>query len=160
METLEDEDTANTEKLEKLEQECGLEKTEYNYALKSTTYIMKRALNFLMKPSVLQENIRSQLKFDTSKSDIFVKLWILATKQILEQLESPDVKPNDFIDVSSKVKLQISSEQQQKEKKSLGHIQIKSNDQIKVDFLLSHAECADLFDEFEKIQIELDALKK
>lgn len=63
------------EELQKLEKSLKLSDTQLKTMLDGLLHITKRSEYFLMKPSVLQEELIETLQFNSDKAEIFVKLW-------------------------------------------------------------------------------------
>lgn len=91
-------------------------------------------------------------------------------KPILDNLESKHEtgQSNQLNDIGWKMKLQISSEAQQKEKIPLAHVQFHINDRSEnsrqnhddlIDFEMNHSEVLEMYNQMEAIQNELDALR-
>lgn len=152
-------------RLEKLVQ---IERTEFLLLIKTLSYILKRASTFIMKPSKLQSELKEKLQLQDSKIDVIMKLWIKNMKPILDNLENKDVpgQSNQLEHVGWKMKLQISSEPQQKEKIPIAQIQLHTSiDNVNghtgepINFEMNHVEVLELYNTIEAIQNELDTLR-
>lgn len=131
---------------------------------------MKRASTFIMKPTKLQSELREKLQLQDSKIDVIMKLWIKTMKPILDNLENKDepgaATNNELEHVGWKLKLQLSSEPQQKEKIPIGQIQLhtsvdnmNSQSGEPINFEMNHAEVLEFYNQIEAIQNELDSLR-
>lgn len=131
---------------------------EFSLLLKTLTFILKRAVNFIMKPTKLQQDLREKLKLDQQKTEIFLKYWRQLTKPILDNLGDTSIQLND---VSWELKVQLSSSAQQKEKCVIGCLTLETN--VKEDPILlemTRGECFKFYEELEKVQEEIDLLRK
>ncbi|XP_058450055.1 COMM domain-containing protein 10 [Malaya genurostris] len=151
--------------IETLQIDSGLNEQDFTVALKTLAYLVKRSLKFMLKPSNLQADLRTRLELDKTKSNIFVKHWIQATKIILDTLElSNDGRSeesstsNQLEDVSWKVRAQLSSEPRQKDKLALGQLELKTTKKI-INLELNSSELVDFYNQLERIQSELDVLR-
>ena len=131
---------------------------------------MKRASTFIMKPTKLQSELREKLQLQDSKIDVIMKLWIKTMKPILDNLENKDepgaATNNELEHVGWKLKLQLSSEPQQKEKIPIGQIQLHTSvDNVNsrsgepINFEMNHAEVLEFYNQIDAIQNELDSLR-
>lgn len=131
---------------------------EFSLLVKTLTFVFKRAANFIIKPTKLQNDLKEKLKLDQTKSEIFLKFWINQTKPILDNLG--DI-PVQLEDVSWNLKVQLSSSAQIKEKTAIGILSLQTNrmeDNIMLE--MTKGELLNLYDQLESVQTELDSLKK
>lgn len=121
-----------------------------------------------MKPSRLQSELKEKLQLDDNKIDVIMKLWIKNMKPILDNLEVKDEpgQSNQLEKVGWKLKVQVSSEAQQKEKTPIAQIQLHTTaDNVAkgkrepINFEMNHMELMDMYNQMEAIQNELDALR-
>lgn len=121
-----------------------------------------------MKPSRLQSELKEKLQLDDNKIDVIMKLWIKNMKPILDNLEVKDEpgQSNQLEKVGWKLKVQVSSEAQQKEKTPIAQIQLHTTaDNVAkgkrepINFEMNHMELMDMYNQMESIQHELDALR-
>lgn len=159
-------DTDDDGGLEKLEQIVKIERTDFLLLIKTVSYILKRASTFILKPTKLQFELKEKLDLQDSKIDVIMKIWVKNTKPILDNLELEDGQSNQLEHIGWKMKLQLSSEPQQKEKIPLALVQLHttkdngnsaSGEPITME--MNHVEVLDLYNTIEAIQAELDALK-
>ncbi|XP_053693490.1 COMM domain-containing protein 10 [Sabethes cyaneus] len=139
-----------------------LSEKEFQLVLQTLTYLVKRSLKFMLKPSALQGDLQRELALDDTKCNIFVKYWIQSTKIILDSLElkqdgSSVGKSNQLEDVSWKVRAQLSSEPRQKDKLALGQLELKTTSKT-INLELNSDEIVKFYEQLERIQVELDAL--
>lgn len=121
-----------------------------------------------MKPSKLQSELKEKLQLQDSKIDVIVKLWVNNMKPILDNLENKDEpgQSSQLEHVGWKLKLQISSEPQQREKIPIAQVQlhttadnVNSRSGEPINFEMNHIELLDFYNQIDTIQNELDALR-
>lgn len=121
-----------------------------------------------MKPSRLQSELKEKLQLHDSKIDVIMKLWIKNMKPILDNLEIKDEpgQSNQLEKVGWKLKVQVSSEPQQKEKRPIAQMQFHttidnahSSRREPINFEMNHMELMDMYNQMEAIQNELDAMR-
>lgn len=148
----------------------NIERTDFLLLIKTLSYILKRASTFIMKPTKLQSELREKLQLQDSKIDVIMKLWIKTMKPILDNLDNKDepgvATNNELEHVGWKLKLQLSSEPQQKEKIPIGQIQlhtsmdnVNSRSGVPINFEMNHAEVLEFYNQIDAIQNELDSLR-
>lgn len=152
----------------RLEQLVQIERADFLLLIKTLSYILKRASTFIMKPTKLQSELKEKLQLQDSKIDVIMKLWIKNMKPILDNLENKDEPdhPNQLENVGWKLKLQVSSEPQQKEKIPIAQLQLHTSDDNvnsrsgePINFEMNHAEVLELYNQIDTIQNELDSLR-
>lgn len=146
--------------MEELEKSIGLPNEQFALLAKTISYILKRSLIFIMKPTKLQTELKDVLKLNENKIEIFMKTWISSTKPILDNLEFNDGISNELEDISWKLKVQLSSSALKKEKTVLGQVQLNTTEKEPINLEMNHEEVLDFFNQLENIQTELDLLKK
>lgn len=152
-----------------MEQLVQIERTEFLLLIKTLSYILKRASTFIMKPTKLQSELKEKLQLHDSKIDVIMKLWIKNMRPILDNLENKDEpgQSNQLEQIGWKLKLQLSSEPQQKEKHAIAQIQLHTSaDGVgsarkhePINFEMNHTELLDVYNQIEAIQSELDSLR-
>lgn len=154
--------------LEKLEQLVQIDRTDFLLLIKTLSYILKRATTFVMKPTKLQSELKEKLQLHEAKIEIIMKMWIKNMKPILDNLENKDEpgQSNQLEHIGWKLKMQLSSEPQQKEKIPIAQLQLhttadnlNSRSGEPINFEINHAEVLDLYNQIDAIQNELDSLR-
>lgn len=121
-----------------------------------------------MKPTKLQGELKEKLHLQDSKIDQIMKLWIKNMKPILDNLENNDEvgQSNQLEHIGWKLKLQLSSEPQQKEKIPIAQVQfhtsldnLNSRSGEPINFEMNHAEVLELYNQIDAIQNELDSMR-
>lgn len=152
----------------RLEQMVQIDRADFLLLIKTLSYILKRASTFIMKPTKLQSELKEKLQLQDSKIDVIMKLWIKNMKPILDNLENKDEpgQSNQLEHVGWKLKLQLSSEPQQKEKIPIAQLQLHTSiDNVNsrsgepINFEMNHAEVLELYNQIDTIQNELDILR-
>ncbi|XP_055610222.1 COMM domain-containing protein 10-like [Uranotaenia lowii] len=150
--------------VQQLQLASGFDEPQFQVVLKTLGYLVKRSLKFMLKPSTLQTDLRQRLQLNEAKANAFVKCWIQATKIILDSLESdqqsaenPGGTSNQLEDVSWKVRAQLSSEPRQKDKLALGQLELRTTKNV-INLELNCDEIVELYNQLERIQVELDAV--
>ncbi|XP_055385642.1 uncharacterized protein LOC129614793 [Condylostylus longicornis] len=145
--------------LEDLEKLVGVPRTDFLLLIKTLSYILKRTSTFIIKPTKLQSELREKLRIGDDKVDAIIKLWIKNTKPILDNLESKNISENELNDVTWKLKVQMASHCQQKEKTPIACLQLRTVEGPNIDLEMSHEELSHLYNQLELIQNELDSLR-
>ncbi|XP_055907786.1 COMM domain-containing protein 10 [Eupeodes corollae] len=145
--------------LEQLEKLVGVPRADFLLLIKTFSYILKRTSTFIIKPTKLQMELRDKLKLNEDKVDAIIKLWIKNTKPILDNLQEGKYESNEIEDVAWKLNVQISSHCQQKEKTALAVLQLKTVAGEDINWEMNHDELLNLYNQFEGIQNELDAMR-
>lgn len=121
-----------------------------------------------MKPTKLQTELKEKLDLHDSKIDVIMKIWVKNTKPILDNLETDDGSghSNQLEHIGWKLKLQLSSEPQQKEKIPLALVQlhttcdnVNSHSGEPISLEMNHAELLEIYNQIDAIQNELDSLR-
>lgn len=145
--------------LEELEQLVKVERQDFLLLIKTLSYILKRASTFIMKPTKLQSELKEKLKLQDNKIDVIMKLWIKNMKPILDRLDTDAGKSNELENIGWKLKVQLSSEAQQKEKTPISHLQLCTTVGEPINLEINHNELLNLYNQLEAIQNELDSLR-
>lgn len=121
-----------------------------------------------MKPTKLQSELKGRLELDDNKIDVIMKLWLKNMKPILDNLEIKDEpgQSNQLEKIGWKMKVELASEAQQKEKKPIAQLQLHTTvdnatrgKQEPINFEMNHFEVLDMYNQMEAIQNELDSLR-
>lgn len=148
--------------LEELEQLVKVERQDFLLLIKTLSYILKRASTFIMKPTKLQQELKEKLQLHDNKIDVIMKLWIKNMKPILDNLETKStdsVRSNELENVAWNLKVQLSSEPQQKEKTPIAHLQMTTTNEEQINLEINHMELFDLYNQLEAVQNELDSFR-
>lgn len=146
--------------LEELEKMVKVDRQDFLLLIKTLSYILKRASTFIMRPTKLQQELKDKLHLHESKIEVIMKLWIKNVKPILDNLETDEAgKPNELVNVGWKLKVQLASEAQQKEKNPIAQLQLSTSVGEPVDLEVNHTELLSMYNQLEAIQSELDSLR-
>lgn len=121
---------------------------------KTFLYIAQRLDLFLLSPVKLQSDL-SDLGFSAEKAEILVKLYSESTREIVRNLRTEESTEDEVAWVT---KLTLVDDTSSRCKKPAVRLSLKTNDQQLTFDNLGRAELGNLFDKFENIQKELDAL--
>lgn len=156
----EDDHDEPEDQLEQLEKLVNLNnRSDFLLLIKTMSYILKRTSIIIIKPTKLQAELREKLKISDEKVDAIIKLWIKTTKPILDNLELKKIEETELDDVEWKLRMQLGSSYQQKEKTLLGLLQLIPIEGPPTNLVMNHDELAALYNQIENIQNELDALR-
>ncbi|XP_016923877.2 COMM domain-containing protein 10 [Drosophila suzukii] len=145
--------------LEELERLVGVPRADFLLLIKTFSYILRRISTFIIKPSLLQRELRDKLQLeDEAKIDAILRLWVRETTPITNNLASKRYESNVIEDVAWKLNLEVSSHCQQREKTPLAVLQMKTGVGEDINIEMTHPELVELFNQFENIQGELDAM--
>ncbi|KAI8034775.1 uncharacterized protein LOC128264100 [Drosophila gunungcola] len=145
--------------LEELERLVGVPRADFLLLIKTFSYILRRISTFIIKPSLLQRELREKLQLeDEAKIDAILRLWVRETTPIMNNLASKRYESNVIEDVAWKLNLEVSSHCQQREKTPLGVLQMKTGAGEDINIEMTHPELLELYNQFENIQGELDAM--
>ncbi|XP_043661218.1 COMM domain-containing protein 10 [Drosophila teissieri] len=145
--------------LEELERLVGVPRQDFLLLIKTFSYILRRISTFIIKPSLLQRELREKLQLeDEAKIDAILRLWVRETTPIMNNLASKRYESNVIEDVAWKLNMEISSHCQQREKTPLAVLQMKTAVGEDINIEMTHPELMELFNQFESIQGELDAM--
>ncbi|KAH8409289.1 hypothetical protein KR009_012087, partial [Drosophila setifemur] len=145
--------------LEELERLVGVPRADFLLLIKTFSYILRRISTFIIKPSLLQRELREKLQLeDEAKIDAILRLWVRETTPIMNNLASKRYESNVIEDVAWKLNVEISSHCQQREKTPLAVLQMKTGASEDINIEMTHPELVELYNQFESIQGELDAM--
>lgn len=156
------EDNDDDSGLEELEKLCKIERQDFLLLIKTLSYILKRASTFIMKPTKLQQELKEKLQLHDNKIDVIMKLWIKNMKPIFDNLEiskNGQTQSNELENVGWNLKVQLSSEPQQKEKNPIAHLQLTTTNDEHINLEVNHMELCELYNQLEGVQNELDAYR-
>lgn len=153
--------------LEELEKLVQVERQDFLLLIKTLSYILKRTSTFIMKPTKLQQELREKLHLNDNKVDAIMKMWIRNMKPMFDSMHAhgggaggDDAgEANELLNASWKLKVQLSSEAQQKEKTPIAQLQLTTRHGPPTNLEVNHTELLGLYNQLEAIQGELDALR-
>ncbi|XP_075158772.1 COMM domain containing 10 protein valette [Haematobia irritans] len=149
----------NENALEELERLVGVPRPDFLLLIKTFSYILRRTSTYIIKPSLLQSELRDKLKLeDEAKIDAIVRLWVRQTSPIMNNLARECYESNEISDVAWKLNVEISSHCQQRQKTALAVLQLKTGAGEDINLEMNHDELLQLYQQFECIQNELDAM--
>lgn len=132
-----------------------MDKTQLNLVVKTITYIIRRSVNFIMKPETMIQNLIEIVNLNKDKANLFTKFWVGKTKNILEDVNSG----RELIDVQWDLKTELASAAEQKSRTAIGVVRLETADKGNLNLELNHNELLELYKTLENVQEELDILK-
>lgn len=155
MKRIPDDDNA----LENLERIVGIPRDQFLLLIKTFSYILRRIGTYLIRPSVLQTELRDTLQLiDEAKIDVIIRLWNRETAPLIRNLATKQCEQNQVVDVAWKLNVEISSQCQQRQKNALAMLQLRTEAGDDLNLEMNHSELYQLYRQFEEIQAELDSL--
>ena len=122
---------------------------------KTLLYTVQRFNLFLLSPVKLQSDLTS-MGFSQRKSEILTEFYSDSNREIIKNLNLNN--PSDTTGVTWDIKTTLLDEANVKCKKSVARLSVQSENQEIILENLKHSELLSLFEDFETIQRELDAL--
>lgn len=132
-----------------------MDKTQLNLVVKTITYIIRRSVNFIMKPETMIQSLIEIVNLNKDKANLFTKFWVGKTKNILEDVNSG----RELIDVQWDLKTELASAAEQKSRTAIGVVRLETADKGNLNLELNHNELLELYKTLENVQEELDILK-
>lgn len=160
-----DENDDQDQGLEELEKLVRVERADFLLLIKTLSYILKRTSTFVMRPTQLQQELRDKLQLNDNKVDAIMKMWMKTMKPIFDNMQAGAGTTtaadgaNELQNVSWKLKVQLSSEAQQRERTPIAHLQLTTRHGTPTNLEVNHTELLGLYNQLEAIQGELDALR-
>lgn len=121
---------------------------------KTLFYIVQRLNVFLLSPIKLQSDLKN-LGFSERKTELFLEFYSLSNREIIRNLKTNDSADED-IEINWESKSVLHDEKNVKCRKPVARLSVKTNHQELI--VEGHSDLMTLFDSFETIQRELDAL--
>lgn len=140
--------------------EAGQSIPEGSRLQRATSFLLKRATMFIMKPTVLQANLK-ELGLEEDKIGAFLKVWIRVMTPVLDNLESTtstEVVELRNLDWRLDVELAASNNKVQRNKTPTGLISMQSNEWAET-IGLTHGELLTLYEHLEEVIGDLDEMK-
>lgn len=154
---LNDDDNA----LEELERLVGIPREQFLLLIKTFSYILRRIGTYLIRPLLLQKELRETLHLnDELKIAAIVRLWNRDTAPMLQDLANRPYEYHQVTDVSWKLNVEISSQCQQRQKKALAMLQLRTGAGDDLNLEMDHCALQQLYRQLEEVQGELDSLAR
>lgn len=145
------------EETKKLSDSLKLDSDNLQLLIQSLTHIFKQASKVILKPTVLQEQLINDMKFDADKAEDFVKTW---TKHTNDEFDLE--KSYKLDDVSWELAIQTASSFGNKQKIPTARIQMglsgPSDKSENLILEMDKDELLQFYNTLEKIQTKLDSL--
>lgn len=121
---------------------------------KTLFYIVQRLNLFLLSPIKLQSDLK-ELGFSERKTELLIEFYSFSNRNIIQNLKTGETA-EDEIEINWESKNILHDEMNLKCKKPVARLCVKANQQELI--VEGHSDLLTLFDSFENIQRELDAL--
>ncbi|KAF4521137.1 hypothetical protein B566_EDAN012902 [Ephemera danica] len=151
--------------LEKLQVALELDEASLKLLLNSLTFILKQAAFHVAKPAVLREQLITE-GLTEEKASAIAQVWVNVAKPTLEALRQHSLCPLQLESVKSSLNARVSSSSQTGQHTALARLQLMLSNQDNpsqaaepVTLELDHGELYQLYNQLEKVQAQLDALK-
>lgn len=128
---------------------------ERQLADRTFLYIAQRLNLFLLSPAKLQGDL-TDLGFSNEKADLIVKIYSESSREIVKNLQTEESDVNE--EVVYVTKMTLADDTSSRCRKPTVRLSLKKKDQELIFENLGRAELGNLFDNFEIIQKELDAI--
>lgn len=149
------------EEEEKLQASLDLSKDNLLIFLDALVSIYKQAAGNIVKPSVLEAALKEVFKINDDKIQILSHAWVTYGKGIVANLRQQSVFPVQVTDIDWSLNIQTSSSSVKKDVRPVALLEMSLTGQqnTKLTLEFNKKELTDLYDNLEKIQAQLDALK-
>ncbi|XP_046749592.1 COMM domain-containing protein 10 [Diprion similis] len=150
---------------EKLSVSLGLNKTELSLLLDTTTLIYAQAAYYVVKPALMESDMKETFAIQNEKADVLVQIWATYAKSIVDELLQKSIFPVQVTEINWNLNVQSSSTVMAKDMRSTVMLQVGLNDtsskQSKSSITIETDKTGllELYNNLEKIQSQLDSLK-
>ncbi|XP_015430603.1 PREDICTED: uncharacterized protein LOC107187105 [Dufourea novaeangliae] len=149
------------EEEEKLLVSLDLNKDDLVCLLDAIITIYKKAACYIIKPQSMDSTLNSIYKTDDEKIQIFLNAWVTYGKGIIDNFRQQSMFPVQVKDIDWCLSIQASSSAIKKDVRPVALLQLnltgEKDSKLTVEF--DKKELTDLYQNLEKIQAQLDALK-
>lgn len=146
-------DLPNSDIVPVIKDDDELTPDQRHLASKTLFYIVQRLNVFLLSPIKLQSDLK-KLGFSERKTELLIEFYSFSNRGIIQNLKT-DESTEDEIEINWESKSTLHDEMNLKCRKPMARLCVKANNQ---DFIVEGSDLLTLFDSFENIQRELDAL--
>ncbi|KAK0088074.1 hypothetical protein PV325_013262 [Microctonus aethiopoides] len=149
------------EEEDKLMLSLNMNKETLSLLLDTMTFIYSQAAFGVVKPAMMENVLKESFSIAEEKVSIIVNAWIIHAKRIIDALRQKSIFPRHVEDVNWSLNIQTASKATVLEPKSKVLLQLgmtgTKRDTITVE--MDKTGVAELYDNLEKIQSQLDAMK-
>nr|XP_033340037.1 COMM domain-containing protein 10 [Megalopta genalis] len=151
----------SVEEEEKLLVSLNLNKDDLAILLEAITTIYKQAACNIIKPQSMEITLKDTFQADNEKIQIFLNAWIAYGKGIIDNFRQESIFPIQVKDIDWCLNIQAASSAIKKDVRPMALLQLnlvgEQQSQLTVEF--DKKGLTDLYQNLEKIQSQLDALK-
>ncbi|XP_076244812.1 COMM domain containing 10 protein valette [Calliopsis andreniformis] len=149
------------EEEEKLLMSLDLNKDDLGFLLDAIVQFYKQAACNIIKPQSMENTLKDTFKIDDEKVQIFLNAWVTYGKAIIDNFRQKSVFPIQVKDIDWCLNVQASSSTIKKDVRPIALLQLNltGEQQSKLTVEFNKKELIDLYQNLEKIQSQLDALK-
>ncbi|XP_033340037.2 COMM domain containing 10 protein valette [Megalopta genalis] len=151
----------SVEEEEKLLVSLNLNKDDLAILLEAITTIYKQAARNIIKPQSMEITLKDTFQADNEKIQIFLNAWIAYGKGIIDNFRQESIFPIQVKDIDWCLNIQAASSAIKKDVRPMALLQLnlvgEQQSQLTVEF--DKKGLTDLYQNLEKIQSQLDALK-
>ncbi|XP_034935673.1 COMM domain-containing protein 10 [Chelonus insularis] len=146
---------------EKLITSLSLEKETLNLLIDIIILIYSQAAFSVVKPAVMENTMKELFPLSEESISVFVNAWITHGKRIIDTLRQKSIFPNQVENINWSFNIQAASSSASFDNKMnvLLQLAMTGKEKEKLTVEMDKSSLSDLFENLEKIQNQLDALK-
>lgn len=147
----------------KLEKSLGLELKGVRLVIDTASLILQQSAYHVIKPDSLKCKLIEDLQLEQERAAAIATVWGLNASCIVESLRKRSVLPYQFADLTWLLNVETSSNKISRMKEPVAILELllhsgdDSNRKVKLEMHKSHLQ--KLYQNLEKIQVQLDTLK-
>lgn len=159
--------TFSQEEEEKLSNSLGLNAEDTQYLIQTVTHIIQQAAHGLVRPGVLGEHLTA-CKVSEEKASLFVEQWSTNAKPIIDTLKQQSLSQKQLSDISWDLNIETASSTRSRQGRAISVLQLSlatpetkgdTTQTEKVLLQFDHNQLYNFYDQLEKVQTQLDALR-
>ncbi|KAJ1527201.1 hypothetical protein ONE63_008732 [Megalurothrips usitatus] len=148
----------------KLEKSLDLTTKDVQLVIDSANLILQQAAYHVIKPDILKNKLTEGINLEEERATVIAAVWGANANSIVESLRKRSVLPYQFADITWLLNIEVSSNKKSKLKEPIAVLELSlrgSDDSMnqKVKLEMRKPELQQLYQNLEKIQTQLDALK-
>ncbi|XP_015596638.1 COMM domain-containing protein 10 isoform X2 [Cephus cinctus] len=151
----------SAEEEEKLSISLDLNKDDLSLLLDTVTLIYTQAAYSIVKPAVMEAYMKDPLNIEDDKVVILLNAWVMYAKGIIDVLRQKSIFHTQVNDINWSLNMQSSSSGISKEARPLVLLQLglTGTPATNLTVEMNKQDLSTLYQNLEKIQAQLDALK-
>ncbi|XP_034242360.1 COMM domain-containing protein 10 [Thrips palmi] len=148
----------------KLEKSLGLQLKDVRLVIDTASLILQQSAYHIIKPDSLKSKLIEDLKLEQERAAAVASVWESNASLIVESLRKRSVLPYQFADMTWLLNVETSSDKISKRKEPVALLELllqsgDSDNNRKVKLEMHKPQLQKLYQNLEKIQTQLDALK-